>query len=63
MQLEESKKASEKKMKKDRRTFLKRAVYTAPSLIILGSLARPVAAVGASGECGGVLQPPCPPVK
>lgn len=59
MQLEDNKKASEKKMKKERRIFLKRIVYVAPSLVVLGSLAKPVAAVGAS-ECGNNY-PPCTP--
>lgn len=41
MKLKENDAASEKKIKKERRAFLKRAVYKAPSLIVLGSLAKP----------------------
>lgn len=48
MPLEDNKKASENKMKNERRTFLKRAVYAAPSLVVLGSLAKPVGVIGAS---------------
>ena len=53
MQLEESKEASEKKMKKERRTFLKRAVYTAPSLMVLGSLTKSAEAGNGQGSCQG----------
>jgi len=50
--LKENKKASEKKMKKERRRFLKKAVYAAPSLMVLGSLAKPVTAAAACGTGG-----------
>ena len=54
MQLKESKEASEKKIKKERRTFLKRAAYAAPSLVVLGSLTRPLVA----NEIGSPIDPP-----
>ena len=48
LQSEESKEASEKKIQKERRTFLKKAVYKAPALVVLGSLAKPTVAMAIS---------------
>jgi len=36
------------KIKKERRTFLKKAAYKAPALMVLGALAKPTAATAAS---------------
>ena len=54
MKLEKNNKTKESKLKNERRTFLKRAVYTAPSLMVLGSLAKPTMAYAS---------PPPEPVK
>jgi len=37
-------------VKKERRSFLKKAVYTAPSLLVLGSLVRPKSVQAADGS-------------
>ncbi|GIT98597.1 hypothetical protein [Sulfurovum sp. TSL1] len=44
MKLEKANKVTDKELKKERRTFLKRALYKAPALIVLGSLAKPTIA-------------------
>lgn len=41
MALNPNEKDAKDKMQKERRHFLKKAVYAAPALIILGQLARP----------------------
>lgn len=44
MKLEKNNKSKESKLKNERRTFLKKAVYAAPSLVVLGSLVKPTVA-------------------
>ena len=44
-------KQKERKVKEERRAFLKKAVYTAPSLMILGQLSRP--ASSSADDFGG----------
>jgi len=39
--------------KNERRTFLKKAVYTAPVLLALGQLAKPTKALADSGDPSG----------
>ena len=54
---------SEEKIKQNRRSFLKKAVYSAPSLLVLGSLARPTSALSDSSiagvPCGQAGYPDC----
>ncbi len=52
MALDPSKKHNDQKdkMQKERRGFLKKAVYTAPTLALMGQLVRPAVALGGSGD-------------
>ena len=52
MKLKKNNKSKENKLKNERRTFLKRAVYTAPTLMVLGSLVKPETAAAACGTSG-----------
>lgn len=58
VKLKTDNKSKEIKLQNERRKFLKKAVYTAPSLVVLGSLAKPVTILAACGESGGVPPPP-----
>ena len=44
VKLEKRNKVTDQKLKKERRAFLKKAVYKAPALIALGTLAKPTPA-------------------
>lgn len=53
----------ENETKKDRRTFLKKAIYSAPTIVALGYLSNPTNAFAEYNSegvpCGGPGQPSC----
>ncbi len=50
MNSNKNQKTSKDTIKNNRRSFLKKAVYTAPSLLVLGSLVRPTTSHAADGS-------------
>lgn len=50
MDSNKNQKTSKDTIKHNRRSFLKKAVYTAPSLLVLGSLVRPTTSQAADGS-------------
>ena len=54
MKLEKNNKSKESKLKKERRNFLKKAAYTAPSVVVLGSLMKPKTAMAGDPYLPGV---------